>query len=398
MGRSPDNQRVLRPGYLTEADYPWLERLIEEVTRLVGRRRSDVLRRLGEPFPFDAPEHKLRLAKDQLVKALITGPVGAPAPSALRAALFKAAVPFLATPVDGNRPALGSSIFRAMAVHAATGERLEGADVRSLLLQRLYADIPGERIIAGLPPHLTPTTLAVATNEAIVARFLKRADEVTIDLLGETRRVVRQAKLRGLLCTVSRTDEGTRLTISGPLAVIRRTKYYGRALTELIPFLAWCPRFDLVASCVGTNGPFRVQVHSGDPLPTAPAKPTFDSLVEQRFAKDFGRATDDWDLVREPEPLEVPVGDGPPRLVFPDFAAVARTDPRRRWLIEIVGFWTPLYLASKLESLRIAGADRLILCIDARLACDDVELPENSMILRYTRRIDVEAVLEVMNG
>src|SRR2546427_5183295 len=41
-------------------------------------------------------------------------------------------------------------------------------------------------------------------------------------------------------------------------------------------------------------------------------------------------------------------------LIFPDFALRHRADGRR-WLVEIVGFWTRDYVERKLALLRVAG-------------------------------------------
>lgn len=49
--------------------------------------------------------------------------------------------------------------------------------------------------------------------------------------------------------------------------------------------------------------------------------------------------------IREPEP-----SDAGRHLFLPDFALHPRFDPGRRWFMEIVGFWTPEYLASKLRA------------------------------------------------
>jgi predicted nuclease of restriction endonuclease-like RecB superfamily len=388
---------VLRPAYLTVADYPWLYRLLDEVQRLVGQRRGAVSRRLAEPMPFEAPKPKLAAAVAQILRGIEEAPVGEPHPAELRAALFEAAAS-LRHGVTAQPP-LGSAAFRAAAVAAVNAQTLGAldGDVKQLLMQRLYADIPSERIVARFPEGTTPASLAVAANGAMVARQLKRADVVTIDLLGEARRVVRQAKLRGLLCTVTRTDLGARLSVSGPMAVIRRTTYYGRALAELVPFLAWCPRFVMTAHCSGTSGSYRMRVESGDPLPPAPSKPSFDSQLEQRFARAFGKATGAWDLIREPEPLAVPASDGTTRLVFPDFAAVQRTDPSNRWLIEIVGFWTPSYLAAKLDGLRAVCPDRLVLCVDERLACEASALEDFPALLRFKGRVPADEVLRMIN-
>ncbi len=56
------------------------------------------------------------------------------------------------------------------------------------------------------------------------------------------------------------------------------------------------------------------------------------------------------------------------------------------------------YLHSKLERLRDAAAPNLILCIDDSLNCADDALPEIAHIIRYKRRIDVAAVLAVVEA
>jgi len=85
---------------------------------------------------------------------------------------------------------------------------------------------------------------------------------------------------------------------------------------------------------------------------------SYDSKLEERFARDFRRVAPDWDLIREPEAVQA--GD---TLIFPDFALRHRGDGRR-WLVEIVGFWTRDYLERKLALLRVAGLRDLVLCID----------------------------------
>ena len=93
-------------------------------------------------------------------------------------------------------------------------------------------------------------------------------------------------------------------------------------------------------------------------------------LLEERFARDFTRAAPEWELLREPEPVPV---DG--TLIFPDFALIHRGDPDRRWLLEIIGFWTSDYVEQKLGRLCRAGIGNLLLCIDASLNCGESHLP-----------------------
>jgi predicted nuclease of restriction endonuclease-like RecB superfamily len=62
--------------------------------------------------------------------------------------------------------------------------------------------------------------------------------------------------------------------------------------------------------------------------------------------------------------------------------------------VEIVGFWTPEYLANKLERLRCARVSNLVLCIDADRNLGDGDIPRMqrwfvtagaSMLRRYSK-------------
>jgi uncharacterized protein len=99
------------------------------------------------------------------------------------------------------------------------------------------------------------------------------------------------------------------------------------------------------------------------------------------------------DVVREPRPVE-----SAGSLIFPDFELSHRRDPHQRWLLEIVGFWTPKYLEEKLRRLRAAQLQKVTLCIDEARACSESELPRDAKILRYRRRIDVAAVLSILQA
>jgi predicted nuclease of restriction endonuclease-like RecB superfamily len=207
--------------------------------------------------------------------------------------------------------------------------------------------------------------------------------------------VVRHAALRGLLCSVSRgeADDGAQLEVSGPFALFRRTLLYGRALGSLVPVLGWTRRFRLEAECEVRRRTVMVTLATGDPIFPSPEPRRFDSQVEERFARDFGRAAPAWTIVREPEPIAV---GG--HLIFPDFAIHPRSDPARRWLLEIVGFWTPEYLAQKLQRLREARIPNLVLCIDEERNVGEGDLPDAAKVIRYRRRIDPGAVLVLLGG
>ncbi len=423
---------LLSPAYLGPQDYPWLRALLDEAARFEGARRSELSARLSEPLPVQAPQAQLRMARAVLEQLVTDRAESAVKPRQARQLVFEAAAGAARSGVCAAQPravappgADTDMDWRTRVIDRVAADL--GVD-RSDLLESLFADLPGERTIQPLPAGLTAQELCLRTNAALASGLLARASSVRVSVHGSARAVVRHARRVGLLCVATQSAErpairnergapsapggarraepapladdgpglGARdavLHLSGPLSLFRHTVIYGRALASLLPRLAWCDRFELQAEVVLRGGEMRrLLIRSGDPLPPARELPRYDSRLEERFARDFARAAPDWHLVREPEP--VPLAGG--RLVFPDFELLHRHDPSRRWLLEIVGFWTPAYLEQKLRSLRQAELERLVLCIDETRNCSDSELPAGARVVRFRRRIDPHAVLAAM--
>jgi uncharacterized protein len=397
---APGNQIVLH--YLTERDHPWLRALLDEYERGAGTKRVELLQRLREPLPVAAPKAKQQLAVEVLERLTEARVVAWVPPREARWEVFAAA----ACSGDTAR----QDVLTAVSAKLGTDSlRLEEA---------LFADLHTERTTAPLPASITPGRVAAEANLRLVGRWLKRAQSVRITAFGNTRAVVRQARLHGLICSIgpapsaemrerltpsaTRLDalveadtDAVELQISGPLALFRHTLIYGRALCGLVPRLFWCSRFELRAVCEAAPGvaPVTLVVRTGDPIrPGRELKP-FDSLLEQRFAKDFRRVAPDWDVIREPRPIA-----SQSSIIFPDFELVHRREPSRRFLLEIVGFWTPKYLEEKLQRLQQAQLDNIILCIDEARACSEATLPSHAQVIRYRRRIDAAAVLRLVDG
>jgi len=363
------------PRFLGEADRPWIRALIDECDRFAGRPVRELEARLRDPAP-GAPDEKRRLVAHLLLgmaRARVESPVP---PREARAALFTTAAWF---PADA-RDAVMARCAGDLGVSPAA------------LTKSLFADLPSERI-AVVPASLDPGEVALRANLALAQGLLARAWSVRIALEGNARAVARHAALRGLICSVTR-DAGAdlaRIELSGPFALFRRTLLCGRALGAVVPVLAWTRRFTLEATCDLRGRRAVVRLATGDPIFPSSEPRRFDSRIEERFARDFARLAPDWIVVREPEPI-----DAGGHLFFPDFAVQPRVDPSRRWFVEIVGFWTPEYLAGKLERLRRARVSNLVLCIDADRNVGDGELPAGAALLRFRRRVDAARVLEVV--
>jgi uncharacterized protein len=298
-----------------------------------------------------------------------------------------------------------AAVFReAAATRAPRGAVLtrvaESFGVSALEMERaLFADLRGERRVAALPKSVSPARLATDANVAIVSALVRRAAHVRISAWGNARALVRHARLMGLICNLSSAEprseapDGVVLDVSGPFALFRHTEVYGRALASLVPRLA-CHEYELSAACALGRGDqlSTLVLRSGDPIGTGRELVRHDSRLEARFERDFRRATSDWDVSREPRPVAAAGA-----LIFPDFELIHRRDQSRRWLLEIVGFWTQKHLSEKLARLRAAGIERLVLCIDQNRHCAEGDLPADARIVRYKTRIDPAAVLAIID-
>ena len=371
--------RPIVPQFLDERDHPWLRCLIEESERFIGRPQREQDARLRQPLPCESPPEKLRLAIEALSRAQRGRRTAAVVPPRRARALVFAEAARSSAPPDAALLTVAESLEVTVAA----------------LRDSLFADLPGERLVAAPARPISATELACRTNLALVQRLLFRATVLRIDVEGNTRALVRQAKWRGLICVVTDRPErgGAWLEISGPFALFRHTGLYGRALGELIPLLAWCSRFSLAAHCVVDGRPRTLRLATGDPIFPSAAPRQYDSHLEERFAREFRRAAPDWDVVREPEPIAA--GDV---LIFPDFALRRRSDPGQRWLLEIVGFWTPDYVSRKLALYQKARVANLILCIDEARSCAGADLPTGARVVRFRRRVNPTDVLRAVGA
>jgi predicted nuclease of restriction endonuclease-like RecB superfamily len=369
--------------YLGPRDEPWLRALLEECSRFAGKKQAELRERLQEPLPRSAPRHKLRLAIQVLDRLLPEAPKRVPSPREVRSRVFHAA----ADPYSTRRQVF-ERVAREMRIEV---DRVE---------ESLFADLASQRRVAALPQDLSPSRLALLTNQALMLAFLKRAERIRIKAWGNTRALIRHAHLLGLICVATRVPAappealpGVALEISGPFALFHKTEVYGRSLASLLPRAARCQHFELEATCVLPHGlaPATLHVSPYDPIFPARELPSLESRVEARFVRDFEKLAPGWRVEREPEPIEA-AGT----LVFPDLELVHRDQPELRWAVEIIGFWAPAYLSEKMATLRAAQLERFILCIDDSRCVSDGDQPVDVRVLRYKTRVDAAAVLAIL--
>ena len=371
---------VVTPHWLTARDHPWIAELIELHRAFAGEPR----RRLDERLV--AIERKARTPGTRLVAEVLGGYFGTEVAAEVQPTVARMTT-FAAAAGSSDRTAISWRVDALARAASALGVSPEAVD------RSLFADLPSERRLKPPARPIHAAEVALRCNLAVVQAALSNSSALTIALEGHARALVRHARLRGLICTVLERGAMATLSISGPLALFRRTALYGRHLAELAPLLAWSRDFRLEAECSVRGRAGRFVLDQTAPLLPSAEPRRFDSRLEERFARDFLRLTAEWDIVREPEAVAV---EG--TLIFPDFAIVHRHDPSRRWLLEILGFWTADYVASKLRRLREADLPRLLLCIDAARDCGHGALPPDARVLRFEKHVDAQRVLEVLEG
>ena len=335
--RVKDGQAIV--GYLDDGDQAWVRALIDEFERYVGRPERELRERLSESLPLPAPFARRRIATAVLSRHWRSAVRAPLPPREVRRAVFDD----MASP-GGSR----SEVLRRVGQHLAIDP--------SALAAALFADLPGERIIVSPEAIPSPMDAIRKINLAMAQAMLFRATSVRVRAEGGVRPLVRLAKLRGLICTVTVPpgNGAPCLEVSGPFALFHRTLLYGRALAAIVPPLVASGRFSLNATCVVRGQALDFVLAVGDPVCVSEQRRPFDSKLEERFAREFRKAAPEWDVIREPEPLRAGAG-----LIFPDFLLRHRRDPARKFLVEIVGFWTREYLEHKFATLRKASVREL---------------------------------------
>lgn len=365
-----------RIDYLGAHDYSWLNVVLAEFLRFEGRRWRELEQRLREPFDIPLEPMKLQAAV-QVLRMLF----GSAEDGRLDTVLARKELFELAAERAGSRPEILAEAAGRLRVSPETLE------------ESLFGDVREERRIKSPARAIPPSELALRVNSRFAQAVVRGASEVEAEAYENVRSLVRHARLRGLLCTIAAGNDPTRtrLSISGPFSLFRHTLVYGRALAELVPLLARAPRFSLSARCLVHGEMVRFVVESGDPLFPSENLRAFDSRVEERFARDMARLAPDWHVLREPQAVPA-LGT----LIFPDFLLYHRLDPRRRFLVEIVGFWTPEYISRKLETLRAARIENLILVIDDARRCSEVDIPPHAWVVRFRKKVDASKLLPLL--
>ncbi len=277
----------------------------------------------------------------------------------------------------------------------------------------LYADREERRVLASLEERYDPESLLTQYNLSLAQTALFDAREVRVRS-DDPRRLVSTTKRLGLLYEVRKTDRGRELVVTGPDALFRATRRYGTRFARLLRAVVGATDWELTATIDDRGTERTLSLSDADPLRPPDADPvvevSYDSGVERDFAARFSALDLDWELSREPEPLETGAS-----VMIPDFAfdyvpasvrkreqgesspaaggdATDRAYDEFRVHFEIMGFWTPEYVEKKLDQFERVEDVELLVAVDESLGVGEEIEARDHRVITYSGTVRIKDV------
>ncbi|MFH1718723.1 MAG: DUF790 family protein [Planctomycetota bacterium] len=256
--------------------------------------------------------------------------------------------------------------------------------------QGLYADVMAYQRLERFEGYANASALLSRYNVAQLQACLYRAESMTVVATCDLKIILRYAKLAGLLHDIARLGPSKyRITFSGPVSVLRQSRRYGVNFAKFLPALLACKGWSMTASLkTPWNTPARLNLSDNSGFKShLPAPDEFDSSLERSLAEKFGPQRNGWQLIREGEILHVRQ-----KTFVPDFTF--RHKDGTQVLMEIVGFWTPEYLAHKRRSLQLFRHHKILIAVPEKSLREGVRIGE--YVLVYKTVLKLKALMEAL--
>ncbi len=303
---------------------------------------------------------------------------------------------------------------------AAAADRL-GSDPDAIETS-LYADREPEQVLASVTAPWDPEGLVRQYNLSLaqtekwshlpdevqeVGRELVRQYNLSLAqtaLFSATEVRVRSSDPKALVSAVKRLrlmyeirkrEDGQReVVVTGPDSLFRTTRRYGTRFARLLRTVAKTNEWSLEATIDDRGTERTMRLSDSDPIEVPNAEPiaevSFDSGIESDFAARFEALDLDWDLVREPEPLEAGA-----RVMIPDFAFDYKFADFHVFF-EIMGFWTPEYVEKKLGQLETLEDVEMLVAVDESLGVGEEIAARDHRAIPYSGNVRIKDVRDAL--
>jgi len=380
----PRYVEVRDPAYVASA-----QAIIDIFEAWKGRTRRELRKALDE-HTSDATDYRIqrglaKLLEDDRCEFSV---VSAANPESLRREIFALArenYPVVRE-ADLIYPVTKDDIVEQVALKLETS--------KEQVVEGIYADLAENHRLSTFEAP-TPNWLLSRYNVALAQAMLYRCNEMKLivyrNLPVRYKQLFKFIKFFRLIHAITGDlDAGYEIILDGPMSVFRLSQKYGLRMAVFLPALLLCTRWKMEAEIVRPDG--RKQLFTLDERAGLVShykdQTVYDSLLEETFAQRFEKADTEWTLERETEIINLKE-----TVFIPDFAF--RHPDGRTALLEIVGFWRPEYLRRKLEKLRRAKREDMIVAVSRDLNVgeeDFVDVPGH--VFFFKNRIQPKEVIE----
>ncbi|MEL4893951.1 DUF790 family protein [Crocosphaera sp. Alani8] len=364
----------------------------------VDRTQKQLNEKLSE-LEGDNPNYRVKrglahLLKNHFSTFEIVSPLE---PKELRQKVFSSSAESL--PIPQNRPKILEKIASLLT------EELKREVLPSEIERGLYADLQENRILTSFEPP-EPETLIHRYNISQIQGVFYRSNYIVINAHrndpGEYKLLFRYLKLFQLMAYIEGdADTGFTITVDGPTSLFKPSTRYGLSLAKMIPALLhvskWSLKTKLQSKDSYTGGMktsyFDLDDNCGLVTHYSRGK-TYDSMLEESFAKRWEKLKTDWKLEREVDLIPIPGS-----VMIPDFRLVHPDG--RDFLLEIVGYWRPDYLRKKFYQVQNADSENIILAISERLNLDKAGVDFNdttAKVVWFKDKLNPKAVLSLLEN
>lgn len=256
----------------------------------------------------------------------------------------------------------------------------------------LWADREENEVLVSTP-EMAPDELLKQYNLSLTQTLLFDALELEFTASENFQQIFGLMAYLGLMYTV---DSELTVSVTGPAALFKKTRKYGTTLARLVPSIMQADEWSLSAQVEtevsNERRVYEFSVDSGQEhlFPESAVEESFDSEVGRDFAVRIDALADGWTVKREPTILRA--ND---RVMIPDFSFERDGE---EFYLEVVGFWTPEYLAEKIEKVRAVETEKpLLLAVNETLNCTKEDFEGADQVFFYDDQIPVKPVFERLN-
>jgi predicted nuclease of restriction endonuclease-like RecB superfamily len=273
------------------------------------------------------------------------------------------------------------------------------------LEETLYADLDDRQILTEFDPRWSPADLCTQYNLSVAQTALFDATELRIRS-SDPKAVISAIKRLRLMYEIRDQSGGRTVIVTGPDALFTATRRYGTRFARLLRTVVTAANWELSATIADRGTERTLELSTGDvsvPGVGPVTEVSYDSGVESDFATRFVSLGLDWDLVREPEPLAA--GE---HVVIPDFAfdwrpggdasvyTTGQGETPKRIFFEVMGFWTPEYVETKLDRLAEIDDVEMLVAVDESLGVGEEIEARDHRAIPYSGTVRVADVRDAL--